>query len=45
MFYLNWKDIILKFIRIILNIGLLTLIYGDMAQSRHFVQKFIEILD
>jgi hypothetical protein len=30
--------------RINLNIGLLILIYGDMmAQSWHFIQKFIKI--
>jgi hypothetical protein len=35
----------LKFIRINLNIGLCTLIWGDTGiQSRHFVQIFIEIL-
>jgi hypothetical protein len=35
----------LKFIRINLNIGLFTLIWGDtVIQSRHFVQIFIEIL-
>jgi hypothetical protein len=34
-----------KFIRTNLNIGLNTLIFGDTAaQSRHFVQIFIEIL-
>ena len=44
MFYWNLKENG-KNKRINLNIGLITLIYGDIEiQSRHFVQKFLEIL-
>jgi hypothetical protein len=40
-FFILIGKIIVKFIRINLNIGLLTLIYGEMmTQSRQFVQKF-----